>query len=159
MSKALKLVPVFVLAAGLFGAGDVCAQSAAGKWNAEYPTRVRMGGGGAAEAEQLGQALLTLEVKGDSVFGSWAPQNTPAPMPARSIKGTFKDGRLNLVSEPTQAKLRRSGAGGEEESTITMVTYFEGSVKDGAIEGTMYSESDDHVVKSSPIKWTAKLAK
>lgn len=161
MTDTLKMVPAMLLAAALFAPATLKAQSVAGKWTAEYPTRVRMVGGGVSEAEQLGSALLTLEVKGDSVFGTWAPQNTPAPVPARGVKGTFKDGRLNLVADPTEARVRRSMDGGAtgDETPIKMVTYFEGTVKDGAIEGMMHSESDDQAIRSSPIKWTAKLSK
>lgn len=155
MFDTRKLMLVAGLAAALFAPVSLEAQTVAGKWNAEYPMRVRMSGGGVSEAEQMGSALLTLEAKGDSVFGTWAPQNTPAPVPARNIKGAFKDGRLNLVADPTEAHIRRGG----EETTVKMVTFFEGTLKDGAIDGTMYSESDDQAIRSAPIKWTAKLAK
>jgi hypothetical protein len=157
MSHVLKVVPVVLLAAALFAPANADAQSVAGTWTAEYPTRVRMGNG-SASAEQMGSALLTLEVKGDSVFGTWQAQNTPAPIPPRGVKGTLSNGRINLVGDPVQAKIRRGGMDGDE-SAIMMVTYYEGTVKDGAIEGTMYSESDDQSIKSSPIKWTAKLSK
>lgn len=156
MSKAIKIVPVLVVAAALFGATRAEAQSVAGKWTAEYPTRIRMGNG-EPSAEQVGTALLTLEAKGDSLFGTWEAQNTPAPVPPRKVKGTFKDGRINLVAEPTEARIRKGGDPADE-SRIMMVTYYEGSVKDGAIEGMMHSESDDLSIKSQPIKWTAKLA-
>jgi hypothetical protein len=160
MSYAMKMVPAVLLAAAVFAPAALQAQSVAGKWDAEYPTRVRMVSGGAAEAEQMGSAVLTLEAKGDSVFGTWAPQNTPAPVPARAVKGTFKEGRLNLVSEPTEARVRRSMDGGaDNETPIKMVTYFEGTVKDGAIDGMMHSESDDQAIRSTPIKWTAKASK
>ena len=156
MYRAMKLLPMLVLAAAAFGTARAEAQSGAGKWTAEYPTRVRMGNGAPA-AEQMGTALLTLEAKGDSVFGTWTPQNTPAPIPPRGVKGTVKEGRINLIADPTEATIRR-GDNPADESKITMVTYFEGSIKDGAIEGLMYSESSDQAIKSSPIKWTAKLA-
>jgi hypothetical protein len=156
MYRAMKLLPVLALVAVSFATARAEAQSVAGKWTAEYPTRVRMGNG-APSAEQMGSALLTLEVKGDSVFGTWAPQNTPAPVPPRKVKGTFKEGRINMIGDPTEATIRRGDNPGDE-SKVTMVTYFEGSIKDGAIDGLMYSESSDQSIKSSPIKWTAKLA-
>jgi hypothetical protein len=159
MSNRMKFVPVLIMAAAVFGASEAGAQNVAGKWAVEYPTRVRATAGGAAEAETMGQAELTLEVKGDSVSGVWQALNTPAPAKPRNVKGTFSNGRINFVSDPTEATIRRGfSGGGEEEQKIMMTTYFEGTVKDGAIDGLMYSESDDHAIKSSPLKWTAKPA-
>jgi hypothetical protein len=39
-----------------------------------------------------------------------------------------------------------------------MRTYFEATIKEAAIEGTMYSQTEDESIKSSPMKWTAKKA-
>lgn len=159
MSRLLKAAGVAALAAAMFSVTEANAQTVAGKWTAEYPTRVR-NTGGTVEAEQMGTAVLVLEVKGDSVFGTWHPQNTPVAVEPRAIKGTFTNGRINFVGAPTEARIRRSGMGGDEsETAIKMVTYFEGTVKDGAIDGMMHAESEDQTIKSTPIKWTAKLSK
>jgi hypothetical protein len=74
------------------------------------------------------------------------------------VVGAVTNGKLTMVGAPVQAKVRRSGGGGDDESTITMQTYYEGSIKDATIEGTMYSQTEDESIKSSPMKWSAKKA-
>ena len=150
LASALLAVTLLIPAAA-------SAQDIAGKWTANYPTRVRMTNG-SAEAEEMGTAFLILEVKGDSVFGTWHPQNTPNPANPRKIAGTFINGKLSFVGEPTEARVRRSYSGGgeDEESPIKMTTYFEGTLIDGAIEGTYYSTSEDQSIRSRPLKWSAR---
>jgi len=130
------------------------AQSIAGKWTAEYPARLRMENGGAA-VESMGTALLTIEQKGDSVFGSWHPQNTPVASAPRTIIGTVKAGHLEFSSSPIEARVRRSDTGGDEQP-IMMRTFFEGTVADDTITGTLYSKTDDGSITSSTLKWSAK---
>jgi hypothetical protein len=67
----------------------------------------------------------------------------------------FTEFAMQMVGAPIQATIRRSGGGGDDESSITMRTYFEGTLKEAAIEGTMYSQTEDESIKSSPMKWTA----
>src|SRR5687768_13330025 len=69
------------------------AQEIAGKWTATYPARVTNTNGN-QEAE-MGTAIVTIEQKGDSVFGTWHGQNTPVPSQPRTFRGTFTNGRLN----------------------------------------------------------------
>ena len=148
-----------LLAIALLAPATAHAQDIAGKWTAQFPQRVRMTNGSAA-AEDLGTASLTLEVKGDSVFGVWHTHNTNAPNPStpRKLSGTFINGKLTLVGEPIEARVRRSFSGGAdgEESPMKLVTFYEGALKDGAIEGTFYSSSSDETIKTPPVKWSAK---
>jgi hypothetical protein len=129
------------------------AQDIAGKWTASYPAAVR-NTNGVQEAE-MGTALVVFEQKGDSVFGTWHPQNTPAPAQPRAFRGTFTNGKLTFVSAPAEARVRR---GGGDESAVQMVTYFEGALKDGMIEGTLYSQSTDNMITTRAMKWSAKRA-
>ena len=146
-----------LLAAALFVPAAADAQDLAGKWTASYPQRVRMTNG-VAEGQDLGTAILELEIKGDSIFGTWHAQNTPMPSTPRTIAGTIKDGKLSFVAEPMEARIRRSfnGGGDGEETPIKMVTYYEGTLKDGVIEGTYYSKTTDSSIETPPVKWTAK---
>ena len=145
----------------VFAAGAEAQTVVTGKWDVEYPMRVRQENGQPSAVEQMGKAVMTIETqKGDSISGTWlvvpaAGATTPKPEPRR-IVGAVSNGRLTMVGAPVQATLRRSGSAGDDESTITMRTYFEGTIKESAIEGTMYSQSEDETVKSSPMKWTAK---
>ena len=152
----MSIRKVFLAAAAVLafnGAAD--AQSITGKWTAEYPARMRRGAGQDA-ADELAQAILVIgEIKGDSLFGTWHPQNTPNPVEPRRIAGVWRDGKLTFVGAPTQAMIRR---GGEGEQTVTMRAYFEGALKDNILEGTFYSQSEDQTITSPTAKWTAKRA-
>ena len=148
----MKLVTV-LLAAALVAPAAAEAQNIAGKWTASYPRAVRNING--VQDAEMGTASVTFEVKGDSVFGTWLAQNTPSPATPRALKGTFSNGKLNLVAAPMEATVRRGGetAGGE---TIQMIGYFEAELKDGVLEGTMRNESTDGMVRNGPLKWSAK---
>jgi len=142
-----------LLALALFVPMAAQAQEITGKWTATYPARVSNINGN--QQAEMGTAIVTIEQKGDSVFGTWHGQNTPVPSQPRTFRGTFTNGRLNLVGSPIEARVRR---GGGDDEVIQMITYFEGALKDGVIEGTMYSESTDNMVRSSPLQWSAKRA-
>ena len=148
----MKLLTV-LLAAALFAPAAAEAQDITGKWTAAYPHGIRNING--VEEAQMGTAIVTLVVKGDSVFGSWHPQNTSRPAQPRGLKGTFTNGKLTLVAEPTEAMIRRGGEtnGGE---TIKMVGYFDAELKDGVLEGTIRNESTDGAIRNGPHKWTAR---
>lgn len=147
---------VFVVSAG------ADAQSIAGKWSVEYPTRVASKNG-EAHVEAMGTATMTIERLGaDSISGTWLSanvQDTTQKNPPRRIVGTVTANKLVFVGAPVEAKIRRStGAGEGEESSIMMRTYFEGTINGDTIEGTMYSKSEDETITSSPTKWSAKRA-
>ena len=130
------------------------AQDIAGKWTASYPRGIRNING--SEEAEMGTALVTFEVKGDSVFGTWHAQNTPRPSTPRALKGTFANGKLTLVAAPTEATIRRGPD--DPGETIKMVGYFEAELKEGVLEGTMRNESTDGAIRNGPHKWTAKRA-
>ena len=133
------------------------AQEIAGKWTAEYPTRIRMVNG-VAEGGEVANAILTLEVKGDSVFGTWHAQNTPNPTTPRKVAGTFTGGKLNFAAEPIEVSIRRTDNGESSERPMKVVSFFEGALKEGVLEGTFYSESEDKTMRTSPLNWTAHRA-
>jgi hypothetical protein len=146
------------LAASLFAATLVLplaahAQEIAGKWTASYPAVVR-NTNGVQEAE-MGTALMVIEQKGDSVFGTWHPQNAPRQTQPRAFRGAFINGKLTFVTAPAEARVRR---GDGNDSPIQLITYFEGALKDGAIDGTLYSQSMDSTFTTRPLKWSAKRA-
>jgi hypothetical protein len=148
----MKLLTV-LLAATLIAPAAAEAQDIAGKWTATYPRGIRNING--VEEAEVGTAIVTLEVKGDSVFGSWHPQNTPRPAQPRALKGTFTNGKLTLVAEATEATIRRGG-GASVGETIKMVGYFEAELKDGLLEGTIRNESTDGAIRNGPHKWSAR---
>jgi hypothetical protein len=155
MSNRLSLLGL-LLATAMAVPAAADAQELAGKWIASYPTRIQ-NVNGAESADQLGTALLTFEVKGDSVFGTWHAQNTPRPSKPRAFRGTFKNGMLNFTAEPVEVSIRRSMGGGDgSDSPMRMITYYEGALKDGAIVGTFRGETEDGAVQMQPVKWAAK---
>ena len=147
----MKLITV-LLAATLIAPAAAEAQDLAGKWTATYPRGIRNING--VEEAEMGTAIVTFELKNDSVFASWQPQNTPRPATPRVLKGTFANGKLNLVADATEATIRRPGDSVGE--TIKMIGYFEAELKDGVLEGTMRNESADGAVRNGPHKWSAK---
>ncbi len=154
MSKAFKVLSTLLATAAFITPAGAKAQDIAGKWTVEYPRAVR-NINGVVQPEDIGTALLTIETKGDSVMGSWLAQNTPNPT-ARTLRGTFKNGVINLIGDPVEATIRRGDGGIEETSTVRMFTYYEGTLKDGAIEGTFRGESADRSVQMPAVKWKAK---
>lgn len=134
------------------------AQSAAGKWDVTYPARIQNING--EMTADTGHATLTIEQKGDSIFGSWlalpmasAPPGLPAPQ-ARTIIGTLRNGALSFSASPVEARIRRGG----DEEKVMMRSFFDATLKDDAITGTMFSKSEDESINSSPMNWSAKKA-
>lgn len=132
-------------------AASAQAQSVAGKWTANFPMRVRMENGEPSQAEQQGIALLELEQKGDSVFGTWTVQNTPAQVPPRQLRGTFVAGKLVFQAQ-VEGRVNMNG----DERTVKMITTYEATLKGDALDGTMSSKSEDGSIESSPMPWSAK---
>ena len=126
------------------------AQEIAGKWTATYPAQIRRTNGN--EGAEMGTALMVIDQKGDSIFGTWHAQNAPTPSQPRAFRGTFSNGRLNFVTAPSEARVRRGGDG----QTVELISYFEGTLKDGVIEGVMYLESTDQTIRSGTLKWSAR---
>lgn len=130
-------------------------QSLTGQWTAEYPARIQNLNG--VQTAEKGEALVTFEQKGDSIFGSWQAlgANVPAAAVARTLAGTFKNGKLDFRASPTEARIRY---GGDEtsESKVMMTTFYEATVTGDVIEGTMFSQSEDGAIRSQPLKWSAK---
>ncbi|HEY0674022.1 MAG TPA: hypothetical protein VGD27_17225 [Longimicrobiales bacterium] len=154
MSHRFKLAAA--LAAALLVPVVAEAQDIAGKWTAEYPRSVR-NINGVTEAGEMGTALLTIEVRGDSIFGTWQVQHAPNPSPPRKFSGTYSNGKIAFTAEPSETRIRRSmGGGGDNESTMKIIIRYEGTLKDGVIEGTFIGESEDQTVRMPPVKWTAK---
>src|SRR5688572_105706 len=76
------------------------AQGINGTWFTEFERQIRNEGGNVSTGEKT-KAKITLEQKGDSLFGTWeivpaAGQPTP---PARPLRGALKDGKGTLLSE------------------------------------------------------------
>jgi hypothetical protein len=157
MLDPFKILSTLFVSAALFMPAVAESQNVAGKWIAEYPRAVR-NVNGVASGEEQAVAILTIEVKGDSIVGTWHAQNTPNPSAPRAFRGTYSGGKIVFAGEPVTATIRRAGGSSEGNSSLQMVTFYEGTLKDGLIEGTFRSESTDQAVTTPAMKWTAKRA-
>ncbi len=124
----------FALAAALsLTAASLSAQPAvAGKWAADFELGMR-NIDGVVSSMGTGKARLTLEPKGDSVFGTWlvlepAPTNGPA---SRALKGVFANGVLTLETDPIERRLRVN----DEEKIVHMRTRYELKLEGDALVG------------------------
>ncbi|HUP88015.1 MAG TPA: hypothetical protein VM100_01550 [Longimicrobiales bacterium] len=148
----MRVRHIMVAAAIFVAATSASGQSVAGKWTVSYPVGMIQNG---VRTETIGTAALSLELKGDSVFGTWQSLNTPVAVPAREFKGTFKDGKL-LFETVSEATIRQGGMGGDGESKIRMRTYYEATLKGDNLDGTMSAKSEDGSIDVPSRAWTAK---
>ena len=146
---------ILACAAVVIISSNARGQSLTGTWTAEYPTSVRNVNG--QLSSDVGVAVLKIEQKGDSIFGTWHPQNTPRKAEPRKIVGTFKDGVLNFVGEPVEATVRRGDASAPDQP-VMMRSYFEAKLEGEALAGMMHSQSEDGSISSPALKWSAKRA-
>jgi hypothetical protein len=97
---------------------------------------------------------MTLEQKGDSLFGTFEIVATPgmtAP-PARPLRGSVKDGKGTLLSE---FEARRN-INGEEESVKLTVTY-DFTVSADKLEGTTKTKTPEMEIPARPFSaWREK---
>jgi hypothetical protein len=107
----------------------VDAQGIAGTYLVEYPAQIQVTNG--EENVQMGKARLTLEVKGDSVVGTWLVLNRPDAQP-RAVRGTVQ-GNTAKFSIESEGRTNQNG----EERTIKVTTDFSATVTGGKIDGTM----------------------
>ena len=124
---------VVLLGALLATAMSVQAQTrnVAGKYKVEFDSQIRMGPGG-VQAGGRSPAMLVLEVRGDSVFGTWQVVNDANP-PARKLAGRMRGDTVVIVSEPSERTINVNG----ESVTMKMADEFKLTIKADAIVGTI----------------------
>ena len=144
-------VPVLAFAA------PASAQSPAGTWETEVPTRVEVQNGEPIGTNPV-KVTITLEQKGDSVIGTWerGPMEGLPSAPLRKLKGILKGTQLTLQAEPTTAKIQR---GDEDPYEVQMVTTYTLTVAPAELKGTESSTSTDGSIQSPERAFTAKRAK
>ena len=121
--------------AALFAsAGSVQAQSpVAGKWIAEFELGMR-NVNGEVTSSGTGKARVSLQLKGDSVFGTWEAIEPAAPAGAvaRPLKGVYAGGVLTLETEPSERRIMMN----DTEQRIRMITRYEVKIDGDAMTGT-----------------------
>ena len=92
------------------------AQGVAGTYVLEYPAQIRVTNG--EESLQLGKARLTLQVKGDSIVGTWLVLDRADARP-REIRGTLQ-GTMAKWTIENEGRINDGG----ETRTVKMITNF-----------------------------------
>lgn len=130
MHRSMKMMAV---AAGLLlgAAGSAQGQEITGTYAWEMPVRVRAGSDGTSSGEGgSAQVKLVLEVRGDSVFGTYTVQPPPgqadtvAPQ-AREIRGTISGNRVTWVMS-TNGRVNINGNARETTMLSTYIATIEG---------------------------------
>lgn len=143
----------FVAAMALLAAAPLSAQGVSGTWFTEFERLIRNQDGVVSSGEKT-RAKITLEQKGDSLFGTLeavAAPGAPTP-PARPLRGAVKDGKGTLVSEFDG----RRNINGEEEIVKLVVTY-DFTVSADKLEGTTKTKSPEMDMPARPFSaWREK---
>jgi hypothetical protein len=125
---AITLVALTVTRAAAAQAG------VAGRWIFEFNRRVSNMNGELTESDPA-KVRLTLEQRGDSVIGTWqqvSPAEDPMPKP-RALRGVIANGKVRLVSEPSEGRVHD---GGGEVRKVSVITTLEFTVSGDDLSGT-----------------------
>ena len=140
-------------AIGLFAAAPLSAQGPSGTWFTEFERQIRNQDGQVSGGDKT-KAKITLEQKGDSLFGTLEivpAAGQPAP-PARQLRGVVKGDRGTLF---TEFEARRS-VNGEESIAKIQVTY-DFTISADKLEGTSKARSADSDMPPRPFSaWRGK---
>lgn len=140
-------------AAALLAATPLAAQDINGTWFTEFERTMRNENGAVSSGEKT-RAKITLQQKGDSIFGTFelvpvAGQPTP---PARPLRGAVKGGKGTLVSE---FEGRRNING--EESVVKVTVVYDFSIATDKLEGTTTTKTSDMDMPPRPFSaWREK---
>ena len=143
-----------LLAVGaLLAAAPLAAQDINGTWFTEFERSVR-NQDGVVSAGEKSRAKITLQQKGDSLFGPFElvpPAGQPVP-PARQLRGAIKDGKGTLMSE---FEARRNING--EESAVKVTVVYDFALSAGKLEGTSTTKTPDMDMPPRPFSaWREK---
>ena len=145
---------ITVLAAvATLAAAPLSAQGINGTWMTEFERSIRNNGGEITTSEKT-KAKITLQQKGDSLFGTFEvlpSAGAPAPAP-RPLRGVLKGDKGTLLSE---FEARRN-INGEEEVVKVNVTY-DFTVAADKLEGTSTTKASDMAMPPRPFSaWREK---
>lgn len=148
MNRITALAAVATIAAT-----PVSAQGINGTWMTEFERSMRNNDGQVTAGEKT-KAKITLQQKGDSLFGTFEvlmPAGAPAPAP-RPLRGIVKGDKGTLLSE---FEARRN-INGEEEVVKLSVTY-DFTISGDKLEGTSKTKAPDMDMPPRPFSaWRDK---
>lgn len=122
------------------------AQGIAGTWKVTYDSDIRTDGD-AITVNKRAKAELVLQMRGDSVFGTFkgdGPDNE-----ARTLSGTFDGKALKLTSGTRRGTVRING----KPTDLPMRTDWMGALDAGGLRGTMFIQIGDR--PAPPRTWEA----
>jgi hypothetical protein len=132
------------LAAGMAISGAQ-AQEVAGTWAVDFDQLIRRMPDGRDTVAQRGKALLVIDVKGDSAFGTWTPKGIGGQQRVVNLRGTRKGNTVKLVSDPQSgSRVTPNGT-----TPVTFVTTYEATVTADAMAGTMTNQSQNSQVTTA----------
>jgi hypothetical protein len=113
--------------------------SVTGRWSTEFDIGIRNENGVETSMGKR-QATMTLELRGDSVFGTWqvAPQGGATPPPVH-LKGVRTGTKVQLSAEPVEHTVNM----GDGDRTVKMVAVYRLELHDGELVGTSQNTSAD----------------
>jgi hypothetical protein len=132
--------------------------TAAGTWTAQVPDAVR-NEDGVQTVVSTTTAILILEARGDSLFGTLSRAKSPTP---RAVRGSVKGALVTLQAE-TKARAMMNG----EEQTFALITTFRFTLDGDTLRGTSETSFDPASkpampfpgVEQSPVPVTATRTK
>jgi hypothetical protein len=128
----------------------------AGTWITEFDIGIRNVDG---EETSLGkrQARIVLQLKGDSVTGTWqalADSTGPAATPMQ-LRGRVADGKVELQTEPIERVLRVN----DDEQRVKMISSYSFVVQGDTLDGTVQIRSLDGSFEGNARPFSAKREK
>ena len=143
----MRLISV-LLVAGMIAYADshATAQGVAGTWRVTYDSDIRRDGE-EITVNKRGKGVLTLEQRGDSVFGSLKGEASPET--PRPLSGTFDGKTLKLTTGAVRGRVNING----KATDMPMRTDWMGAVDGTGLRGTMFVQIGDR--PAPPRKWEA----
>ena len=140
-------------AAALLASTPLAAQDLNGTWFTEFERSMRNENGAVSSGEKT-RAKITLQQKGDSLFGTFelVPGAGQPATAARPLRGVVKAGKGTLVSE---FEGRRNING--EESVVKVTVVYDFSIATDKLEGTSTTKTSDMDMPPRPFSaWREK---
>jgi len=137
----------------LSGARPVVAQTTvAGTWITEFPINLRVING-VESSDGTGKARVSMQLKGDSVLGTWQEITTGGRGRARSLRGVKANGRVRLETDPPDERVLNVNG---DEQRVRMRTVYDFALTGDALEGEEHGEGLDHSMVGPSRRFSAK---
>ena len=142
----MKRCTYVVAMAGVFLLrGNATAQGISGKWNAMFDADIQIRGDSIVVKSRK-PAMLELQQRGDSLFGTWKPSD----LEAVAVRGTYDGKVLRLSTTAQERQIRVNGA----PTMVKTQTEMSAKVVGDSLAGTLLIKLGER--EPPPRKWEAK---